>query len=94
LTSRSSRSAPPWAISIRSRWTAGIRLRVGQRVPERPEHQRQRRAELVRDVREELGLGAVQRGALRRRSAPRPYSPPALDSAPATWRAISRKKSR
>ena len=40
----------------------GLRVgsRVGQRVRERAEHQRQRRAELVRDVGEELRLGAVE----------------------------------
>ena len=42
----------------------GIRVGVGERVAERAEHQRQRRAELVRDVGEELGLRAVERGQL------------------------------
>ena len=64
LTSRSSRSAPRWATSTRSRWTRRVGVGVGQRVAERPEHQRQRGAELVRDVGEELGLGAVELGQL------------------------------
>ena len=44
------------ALVVWQRWS------VGEHVLERPEHQRQRRAELVADVREERGLGAVELG--------------------------------
>ena len=49
------------AVSSRSRWRRQ-RRGAGERVLERPEQQRQRRAELVRDVREELGLRPVELG--------------------------------
>ena len=64
-----------------------------QRILERPEHQRERRAELVADVGEERGLGAIDLGQrfarLRSSSQAR-----ALAIAVPIWLAIKSKKSR
>ena len=50
-------------VALRERRAARVRRRAGpasaERILQRAEHQRQRRAELVADVREERGLGAV-----------------------------------
>ena len=65
------------ATSSRSRWSPARLAGRCERVLERPQHQGQRRAELVADVAEEGGLGAVELGQrlgalallLRRRAA-------------------------
>ena len=89
LTSLSSRRPLRWAIVDQRPMVAGdAGCGLGQHLLERAQHQRQRRAELVADVGEEGGLGAVELGqrlgapALllvgagrwrwRRRSGPRP----------------------
>ncbi len=59
LTSFSSRSALRCATVELAACPRGGRLRAGERVLERAEHQRERRAELVAHVREERGLRAV-----------------------------------
>ena len=64
LTSLSSRSALRCASSSRSRFSARQARRVRERVLERPHHERQRRAELVADVGEELRLQLVELGEL------------------------------
>jgi hypothetical protein len=66
-------SQQPHAVALRDCEQRAIVLRqavrLRQQVVERPEHQRQRRAELVADVAEERGLGAIQLGELLGASA-------------------------
>ena len=93
LTSRSSRSALRWATSIRSRWTAGSGSGSASASPSGPSMS----VSGVRNSCETLEKNSVLARSSSASSSARVCAasrPTALVSAPESWRATMRKKSR